>query len=67
MSLAGTALALVDPKLPMVTGRGNVTGRPGRVIVTNQMDTNSDQTVRLNEFLVTGSLIHRPGKTAKDK
>jgi hypothetical protein len=67
MALAGTAMALVDPRLPMVTGRGNVTGGPGKVIVTNQTDTSSDQTVKLNEFLVTGSLIHKPGKTVKGR
>jgi hypothetical protein len=46
----------------MVTGRGNVDARPGKVIVTNQTKTDPKESVTLDKFEVTGSLIKRSAK-----
>ena len=69
LAVAGAALAQVDPTRPMVTGHGNVTVHPQKVIVTNQTATPSqaaasttDQALVLEKYVVTGSLIHRPAK-----
>ena len=68
LALAGSALAGIDPTRPMVTGHGNVSLHPQKVIVTNQTAAApQDETVALEKFVVTGSLIHvRPAK-AKGK
>jgi uncharacterized lipoprotein len=65
LALASAALARVDPKRPMITGKGNVTARPVKVIVTNQTAANpdSDNTVVLESITVTGSILHAPAKT----
>jgi len=64
LALAGAAFAQVDTTRPMVTGRGNVDARPGRVIVTNQTaQPASDDALKLEKFVVTGSLL--PHKAAK--
>lgn len=62
LASAGAAFASVDPTRPMVTGRGNVSARPAQVIVTNQTTPApaakpSDDTVQLDKFQVTGSLL----------
>ncbi len=74
LATAGAALAQVDPTRPMVTGHGNVAARPQKVMVTNQTSaisqiaaSSSDQTLTLEKFVVTGSLIHRPAKAAKNR
>ncbi|MGA2018649.1 MAG: hypothetical protein ABSH26_17040 [Opitutaceae bacterium] len=74
LATAGAALAQVDTTRPMVTGHGNVAARPQKVIVTNQTPTasqvaatSSDQTLTLEKFVVTGSLIQRPAKAAKNR
>jgi len=58
--LAGASAAVaanVNPARPMVTGRGNVTVRPVRVIVTNQTAAAEDDTVKLDKLIITGSLL----------
>jgi len=62
LALAGAALAQVNPTRPMVTGRGNVNSRPGTIIVTNQTAAKSAETVKLENFVVTGSLLPKPAK-----
>jgi hypothetical protein len=62
LALASTAFASVDPKRPMVTGRGNVDARPGQVIVTNQTKPKAEEAVTLEKFEVTGSLIRPAAK-----
>jgi hypothetical protein len=57
LAIAGAAFAQVDTKRPMVTGRGNVNGHPGKVIVTNQTDPKADEAIQLEKFVVTGSLL----------
>lgn len=66
LALASAALAAqVDPTKPMVTGHGNVTVKPDKVVVTHQTATTAaapaatttDDTVSLGKFVVTGSLI----------
>ena len=57
LAIASAALAQVDPTRPMVTGHGNVDGRPGKIIVTNQTAAKPDEAVKLDKFLVTGSLL----------
>jgi hypothetical protein len=61
LAMAGAALAQVDPTRPMITGRGNVSARPAQVIVTNQTNpaapAKPDDTVQLDKFQVTGSLL----------
>jgi hypothetical protein len=68
LALASAAMAQVDTTRPMVTGHGNVSLHPQKVIVTNQTAAApQDETVALEKFVVTGSLIHvRPAK-AKGK
>lgn len=60
LALASAAFAQVDPTRPMVTGHGNVSGRPGKVIQTNQTATTAPETVKLDKFVVTGSLMKHP-------
>jgi hypothetical protein len=68
LALAGAALAQVDPTRPMVTGRGNVSGRPGRIIATSQTAAKSSDEVQLQRFIVTGSLMkHSAAKVAPHK
>ena len=63
LATAGAAFAQVDPTRPMLTGRGNVSTRPAQVIVTHQTSpaapeqARSDDTVKLEKFNVTGSLL----------
>lgn len=67
LAVAGAALANVNPTQPMVTGRGNVEARPAKVIVTNQTADKSDETVRLEKYVVTGSLIKPSATTVRKK
>jgi hypothetical protein len=60
LALAGTAFSQVDPTRPMVTGHGNVSGCPGRIIRANQTAAISPDTVKLDKFVVTGSLMNHP-------
>jgi hypothetical protein len=64
LATTGTALAVVNPTRPMLTGHGNVSGCPGHLIVTNQTDPNATEALKLDKFVVTGSLIHPPTKEA---
>jgi hypothetical protein len=64
LALAGVALAQVDPTRPMVTGHGNVSGRPGRIIQTYQTAAKTDESVALQKFIVTGSLMKEPAAKA---
>ena len=57
LAIASAALAQVDPTRPMVTGHGNVNSRPGKIIVTNQTAAKPGEAVKLEKFLVTGSLL----------
>lgn len=63
-AFAGVASAAVNPTRPMVTGRGNVDARPAKVIVTNQTAEKADESIKLEKFVVTGSLLP---KTAQPK
>ena len=68
LALAGAAFAEVNPTRPMVTGHGNVSGRPGKVIQTNQTATTAPETVKLDKFVVTGSLMkHLAAKVVRQK
>ena len=61
LAVAGAAFATVDTTRPMMTGRGNVNARPGKVIVTNQTaQPASDEALKLEKFVVTGSLLAHP-------
>lgn len=64
LALAGAALAQVDPTRPMITGHGNVSGRPGRIIPTSQTAAKSGDAVQLQKFIVTGSLMKDPAAKA---
>jgi hypothetical protein len=57
LAAAGAAFAQVDPARPMLTGHGNVDGRPGTLIVTNQTAAPAEQAIKLEKFEVTGSLM----------
>jgi hypothetical protein len=73
LASAGAAFASVDPTRPMVTGRGNVTARPAQVIVTNQTSptpatpAKADETISLEKFQVTGSLLPHVAAPAPKK
>jgi len=76
LALAGAAIAAtVDPTCPMVTGKGNVSAKPVAVIMTHQTATTSPaataattpETLQLDQFVVTGSLIRRPATASKGK
>jgi hypothetical protein len=78
LALAGAAFASVDPTQPMVTGRGNVSAKPATLIVTNQTSTTpvtpapadktpNDDTVNLEKFQVTGSLLPHATAPAPQK
>ena len=67
LAIAGAALAKVDTTRPMVTGHGNVNARPGKVMVTNQTAASPDETVKLEKFVVTGSLLPKAAKPAPRK
>lgn len=67
LAIASAALAAVKPNRPMVTGRGNVEARPTKVIVTNQTASPSDEPVKLEGIMVTGSLIKPPAKFGRRK
>ncbi len=58
LALAGAAFAQVNPSQPMLTGHGTVDGRPGKIIVVHQTAGQAGETVRLDKFVVTGSLIN---------
>jgi hypothetical protein len=71
LALAGAAFASVDPTQPMVTGHGNVATKPATLIVTNQTSTapaadaaTKDDSVKLEKFEVTGSLLPHATVTA---
>jgi hypothetical protein len=70
LALAGAAFASVDPTQPMVTGHGNVATKPATLIVTNQTSptpatpAKADDTVSLEKFQVTGSLLPHAAVTA---
>jgi hypothetical protein len=57
LALASAALAEVNPTRPMLTGRGNVSVAPAQLIVTNQTAAKSDDALKLDRFVVTGSLL----------
>ena len=63
LALTGAAFAQVNPRQPMLTGHGNVNGRPGKIIVTHQTAGQSGETVQLEKFVVTGSLMKHPAPT----
>jgi hypothetical protein len=69
LALAGAAFAQVNPQRPMVTGRGNVDARPGKVAITNQTAAPAaapaDDAVKLDKFEVTGSLLPKAPAPAK--
>lgn len=70
LASAGAALAQVDPTRPMVTGRGNVSMHPQKLIVTNQTSTapaTSEAPVKLEKFQVTGSLLPKAAATPAPK
>ena len=67
LAVAGAALAQVDPSRPMITGRGNVSVQPAKVIITNQTGAKSEEMVKLEKFVVTGSLLPAPAKVAPKK
>jgi hypothetical protein len=73
LATAGAAFASVDPTLPMVTGRGNVSAKPAQLIVTNQTNPSTpapaaaDATVDLAKFTVTGSLLPHAAATTPKK
>jgi hypothetical protein len=61
LALASAALAEVNPTRPMLTGHGNVSVRPAKVIVTNQTaPAAANQDVTLDKITVTGSLMKHP-------
>ena len=60
LAIAGAAFAQVNPTRPMVTGHGNVDLLPGKVIITNQTNNKADEPLKLEKFLVTGSLLMHP-------
>jgi hypothetical protein len=60
LTLVSAALAQVNPTRPMVTGHGNVTAQPVKVVITNQTADKPDDSVKLEKFVVTGSLIKHP-------
>jgi hypothetical protein len=66
--LSTLAFAQVDTAKPMVTGKGNVTALPSRVLVTNQTKSattpTADKPVELMKFEVTGSLLRPAAKPA---
>ncbi len=57
LASASAAFAAVDPARPMLTGHGNVTGQPDKQIVTNQTAGQADDAIKLEKFVVTGSLL----------
>ena len=67
LAMAGAAAAQVNPARPMVTGHGNVSSRPGKIIVTNQTDPKMEEVQKLDKFLVTGSLLPKTGPEAVRK
>jgi hypothetical protein len=74
LAMASAALAQVDTSLPMVTGRGNVSTHPQKVIVTNQTatpaatpaapaaTTSDEGALTLEKFVVTGTLMRSAPK-----
>ena len=73
LALASAAFASVDTTKPMVTGRGNVSTQPAKLIVTNQTSpaqaepAKADDTVNLDKFQVTGSLLPHAAAPAPKK
>jgi hypothetical protein len=66
LALASAAVAQVDTTRPMLTGRGNVSVRPEKTIVTNQTAPApaAGNPVELAKFEVTGSLMKHPAAKA---
>ena len=64
LTLPAAAFAHIDPTHPMLTGHGNVAVRPAHVIVTNQTAAQPGDTVKLDKFVVTGSLLRTPHAAA---
>jgi hypothetical protein len=71
LAIAGAGLSQVDTTRPMVTGHGNVQARPAKVIVTHQTAptpgpaaASSDEAIKLDKFVVTGSLLPHPAAKA---
>ena len=60
LALASAAFAEVNPTRPMMTGRGDVSTSPAKVIVTNQTAAKPEEAVTLEKFQVTGSLLRKP-------
>lgn len=67
LAMAGAAVAQVNPTRPMVTGRGNVDARPGKVIVTNQTAPKAEEPQRLEKFMVTGSLLPKAAPASRGR
>ncbi len=73
LATAGAAFAAVDPTRAMVTGRGNVSTQPAPLIVTNQTSptpatpAKADDTISLEKFQVTGSLLPHAATPAPKK
>lgn len=68
LAIASAAIAQVDPRRPMITGRGNTAARPGQIVVSNQTKPNTPAVVALEKFEVTGSLLRpaaKPGELVK--
>ena len=65
LALASAALAQVNPARPMVTGRGNTDLLPGKVIVTNQTNEKTDLALKLDKFVVTGSILPQAAKEVR--
>jgi len=68
-ALTGAAFAKVDPSQPMVAGKGNVSARPGQVMITNQTKpaagkTDENKPVELMKFEVAGSPLRPAAKAA---
>lgn len=50
LATSATALAQVDPTRPMVTGRGNVSTQPAKVIVTNQAAAKPEEALKARKI-----------------
>lgn len=57
LALAGAAVAQVNPTRPMLTGHGNAAIQPAKIMVTNQTDPKGEESIKLEKFIVTGSLL----------
>jgi len=69
LAIASVAFGKVDTTQPMVTGQGNATVRPARVMVTNgtaDAAGTSASADKLDKFIVTGSLLPKDVALAAD-